>query len=120
MTVPKRPPAWALAADFLAFALALTGLFVLLSGDLSFRLLAVRVSVRSAWRPFVWASVILALRNGLAPRPPSFAWLLAPLSALTWRRLRADARAPLAMGEAGLAEPLALTRRERFAKATLL
>jgi hypothetical protein len=99
MTDPKRPPAWALAADLIAVVLIVAAVFALQTTDLSFRLFGVRVSMRSAWRPFLWAAVVLAVRNWFVRRPPSFSWLLFPFRASTWRRLASDAANPIGTDE---------------------
>src|SRR5512134_2931444 len=99
MRASNRPPGWALAADLLAVVLVVAGVFVLLSNDLSFRIIGTRVSVRSAWRPFLWALLVLAVRNWYVRRPASFSWLLTPFKPSTWARLRREAKAPLLMDE---------------------
>jgi hypothetical protein len=99
MRASNRPPGWALAADLLAVVLVVAGVFVLLSNDLSFRFIGTRVSVRSAWRPFLWALLVLAVRNWYVRRPASFSWLLTPFKPSTWARLRREAKAPLLMDE---------------------
>jgi hypothetical protein len=120
MRLSNKPPGWALAADLLAVALLVTGLFVLFSNDFSFRLLTIRVSVRSAWRPFLWAFVVLAIRNWVVRRPPSFNWLLIPFKPSTFRRLWADAKAPLPLDERAVLEAEPLTRHQRVGRFGLL
>jgi len=35
----------------------------------------VHLSIRSAWRPFLWALVVLGIRNWFVPKPGTFDWL---------------------------------------------
>jgi hypothetical protein len=116
MPASNKPPGWALAADLLAVVLIVAGTFVLLSNDLSFRFIGIRVSVRSAWRPFVWAVLVLAVRNWYVRRPPSFSWLLTPFKPSTWARLRQDACAPLSMDERALVDNQAATVPRRLGR----
>ena len=68
----------ALAADVLAAALLAIGTLALFSDDLSLRIAGIRISMRTSWRPFVLAVIVLAIRNWFVRQPPSFAWAIAP------------------------------------------
>jgi hypothetical protein len=89
-------------ADALAVALLAAGTYVLLSNDLAFRLFGARVSMRTAWRPYLWAVIVLAIRNWFVRRPPSFGWLLTPFRRSTWVRLAREAVDPISMDEGAL------------------
>src|SRR5689334_21476482 len=102
MTDSHKPPRLALAADVLALGLFAAGTYALSHSDLMFRLLGLRVSIRSAWRPYAIAFVVLAIRNALVRRPPSFAWVLARLPRLSLARLAQEAAAPLPLEEQAL------------------
>jgi hypothetical protein len=120
MNVSNRLPRWALAADLLAVVLAILGVVVLLWSDLSFRFIGIRVSLRSPWRPVLWAVLVLAARNWYVRRPPSFSWILTPFKPSTWARLRREAKAPLVMDERALLDIDALTVRRMVGWLTLL
>jgi hypothetical protein len=92
----------ALAADFLAVALFAAGTLALLDTDLSFRVLGFRVTMRTAWRPFLWGAIVLLIRNWMVPRPPSFVWLLVPFRRFTRERLGREAREDLPLDEHAL------------------
>ena len=62
-----KPSKRALAADVLAAALLAAGTVSLFSNDLSLRIAGIRISMRTSWRPFVLAVVVLAIRNWLGP-----------------------------------------------------
>jgi hypothetical protein len=109
-----------LAADFLAAALLVAGTAALLSDDLSFRIAGVRVSVRTAWRPYLWAAAILLIRNWTVPHPPSFIWAVAPFRPDAWRRLVREAHAPLPLDERELFTGARSTRRRLEGLAALL
>jgi hypothetical protein len=98
MTASRK--AW--AADLLVVALFAAGTIALLNPDLNFRLLGFRVTMRTAWRPFVFAIVVLVIRNWLVRDPPSFSWLLFPFRRSTTRQLANDAKAPLPVEERSL------------------
>jgi hypothetical protein len=101
------PPKKALAADLLALALIAAGTIASVSDSTSLRILGVRISMRSSWRPFMLAVVVLAIRNALVRRPPSFAWVVAPFRRFSLARLVKEAK-----------EPLPLDERDLFAKVT--
>jgi hypothetical protein len=56
-------PPWARAADIAAIALLFLALFVLMDGGALTTLAGVRISVRSFWRPVMWALALIALRH---------------------------------------------------------
>ena len=97
MTPSKK----ALAADLLAVALLAAGAIALFSTDLSLRVAGIRISMRTSWRPFLLAVIVLAIRNALVRQPPSFAWALAPLRRFSQRLLQ-EARHPLPLDERAL------------------
>src|SRR5580765_5007057 len=98
-----KPSKKALAADILAAALLAAGTVSLFSNDLTLRIAGVRISMRTAWRPFVLAVVVLAVRNWLVRQPPSFAWVIAPFRRFSLARLVKEARDPLPLDERALA-----------------
>jgi len=63
---------WAAIADGLAFVLFLAGVAAITLDDASFWIGPVLVRMRSAWRPFLWATIVLVIRHWFAPKPPSF------------------------------------------------
>ena len=63
---------WASVADTLVFILFLAGIATLILDDASFRIGPLFVKMRSAWRPFLWATLVLVIRNWFVPAPPSF------------------------------------------------
>ena len=112
----------ALAADFLVLALFAAGTLALLDTDLSFRVLGLRITMRTAWRPYLAGAIILFIRNWIVPRPPSFAWLLVPFRRSTLARLATEAREKLPLDEHALfgradrkrgREPFSATRRRK-------
>ena len=68
-------PRLARAADILAAILFVLGTIAVFTPGLEFNLGVARLSIRSAWRPYLWALVIVALRNWFVPEPPSLNWL---------------------------------------------
>jgi hypothetical protein len=92
----------ALLADLVVVTLLVAGTIAFLTPDLSVRFLGLRISMRSAWRPYLWAAIILIIRNLLVRRPPSFAWVLVPFRGLTRTGLRAELAQALPIGEAAL------------------
>lgn len=92
----------ALAADLLAVVFLAAGTIALFTSDLSFRIAGVRVSVRTSWRPFLLAVIVLVIRNVLVRRPPSFAWVLAPFRRFSFARLVREAKDPLPLDERAL------------------
>ena len=77
----------ALAADVLALVLLAAGTIAHFTSDVSFRIVGLRISMRTSWRPFLLAVIVLAIRNVLVRRPPSFAWALTPFRRFTFARL---------------------------------
>ncbi|MBI3492847.1 MAG: hypothetical protein HY047_13880 [Acidobacteria bacterium] len=49
--------------DVLAVALIVTGTIVVVTGPMRFHLGGLRISVGSPWRPYLWATLVLALRH---------------------------------------------------------
>ena len=94
----------ALAADFLAAVLLAAGALALFTSDLSFRILGVRISMRTPWRPFLLAVIVLVIRNVLVRRPPSFIWVLTPFRRFSFARLVKGTRDPLPLDERALFE----------------
>jgi hypothetical protein len=92
----------ALAADLLAATLITVGCVALFSNDLTLRIAGMRISLRTSWRPFLLAVIVLAVRNWLVRRPPSFAWLIAPFRRSSLARLVKEARDPLPLDERAL------------------
>jgi hypothetical protein len=83
------------------------GALALLTSGLEFRIGFIHLSMRSAWRPYLWALIVLGVRNWLAPEPASLEWLAK------------RARGPLPFEERALfGEPL--TWRQRFTRVALL
>ena len=105
-----NPPKKALAADLLAVALLAAGAIALFSTGLSLRIAGVRISMRTPWRPFLLAVMVLAIRNALVRQPPSFAWAIAPFRRFSLARLLKEARDPLPLDERALFEKV--TARE--------
>src|SRR6185295_15951453 len=99
-----NPSKKALAADLLAAALLAAGTISLFSNDLSLRIAGIRISMRTSWRPFVLAIIVLAVRNWLVRRPPSFAWVIAPFRRFSLARLAREAGDPLPLDEDALFE----------------
>lgn len=94
----------ALAADFLAVVLLAAGALALFTSDLSFRILGVRISMRTSWRPFLLAVIVLVIRNVLVRQPPSFAWILTPFRRFSFAQLVEEAKGPLPIDERALFE----------------
>jgi len=98
------PSKKALAADAVAAALLAAGTISLFSNDLSLRFAGIRISMRTSWRPFVLAIVVLAIRNWLVRQPPSFAWVIAPFRRFSLGRLAGEAGNPLPLDECALTD----------------
>jgi hypothetical protein len=97
-----NPSKKAVAADVLAAALLAIGTLSLFSDDLSLRIVGIRISVRTPWRPFVLAVIVLAIRTWLVRQPPCFAWAIAPLRRFSLARLVKEAGDPLPLDERAL------------------
>jgi hypothetical protein len=63
-------PRWAAAGDIGAVALLLAAVYVWLDGGFAVQLGGLRLSVRSAWRLLLWASILLCLRHVLIRDAP--------------------------------------------------
>jgi hypothetical protein len=71
-----RPlPRLARAADILAIALVLVGTIVTFTPGIDLRFGFFRLSIHSAWRPCLWALVVLGIRHWFVPEPGTFDWL---------------------------------------------
>src|SRR4026208_1130860 len=104
MNAPKK----ALAADFFAVLLLAAGTIAHFTNDLSFRLPGVRISMRTSWRPFLFAVVVLIIRNVLVRQPPSFAWVLTLLRRFSFARLVTSATDPFPLDERALFQRVTL------------
>jgi hypothetical protein len=69
-------PPLARAADLLAALLFLLGTIALVTPGMEFDLGVMRLSIRSAWRPYLWALAVLGIRHWFVPQPASLDWLL--------------------------------------------
>jgi len=69
-------PRFARAADVLAAVFFLVGTIALVTPGMEFHLGFVHLSMRSAWRPYLWALLVLLIRNWLVPKPASLDWLM--------------------------------------------
>ena len=87
-------PWWATAADIAAAALLLTTLYVWVDGGFVAELAGFRLSVRSAWRLALWASILLFLRHVLIRDYPLHRTLASALARLTDRIPKGGALAP--------------------------
>ena len=63
------------AADMLAALLVLVGTLVIYTPGVDLQFGFVRLSIHSAWRPYLWALVVLGIRNWLVPKPGTLDWL---------------------------------------------
>jgi hypothetical protein len=72
---PRSVPRLARAADILAAVLFAIGTIALLTDGLELRLGLLRLSMRSAWRPYLWALLLLVIRNWIVPSPGTLDWL---------------------------------------------
>jgi hypothetical protein len=98
MNAPRK----ALAADLFAAVLLAAGTAALFTTDLTFRFAGVRISLRTPWRPFLLAAIVLAIRNLLVRQPPSFAWVVTPFKRFSLARLVQEAHEPLPLDERAL------------------
>jgi hypothetical protein len=83
-----------MAADIAAVALLLTALYVWVDGGFVAEVAGFRLSVRSAWRLALWASVLLFLRHVLIRDYPLHRRLASALARLTDRIPKGGALAP--------------------------
>ena len=72
---PQPLPRLARAADVLAAVLLLVGTIAMFTPGIDVRLGSVRLSIHSAWRPYLWALVVLASATGSFRSPPALDWL---------------------------------------------
>ena len=71
MPSPREPlPWWVRAADAAALLLLFLALFVAIDGGFVLRPAGFRISIRSEWRPILWAGILLLLRHVLVRDPP--------------------------------------------------
>jgi hypothetical protein len=63
----------AFSADLLVAALAIAGMMSLILGGYRLRLFGIRISVMSAWRPWIFGAVLLGIRAWVHPH---VAWLI--------------------------------------------
>jgi hypothetical protein len=75
LKTPRPLPRLARAADILAAVLAAVGTIAMCTPGVEFQIGFVHLSIRSAWRPYLWAIVLLAVRNWIVPAPGTFDWL---------------------------------------------
>lgn len=85
-------PRWAQCADIAAIVLLAVAGQVIMAGGFVFRLLGVRISIRTEGRTLVWAIAILVIRHILVRRPslPLHLWMLAQRLAKAAGRLPRD------------------------------
>ncbi len=107
LETPHHVPRLARAADILAAVLAIVGTFAMSTSGMAFQIGFIHLSIHSAWRPFLWALIVLGIRNWFVPRPATFEWLS--------RR----AGGPLPFDEHGLFGE-SLTWRQRLGRLALL
>jgi hypothetical protein len=69
-------PRWARVADVLAAVLFGIGTLALFTRGFEVDVGPLNLSMRSTWRPYLWALLLLGVRSWLAPAPPTFEWLL--------------------------------------------
>jgi hypothetical protein len=98
----------ALAADLLALVLLAAGTIAHFTNDLSLRIAGVRISMRTSWRPFLLAVIVLVIRNVLVRQPPSFAWAVTPFRRFSFARLAKEAKDPLPLDERALFQRVTL------------
>jgi hypothetical protein len=60
----------------LAAVLVLVGTIAMVTPGMELHFGFMRVSMRSAWRPYLWALLILLIRNWFVPKPPTLDWLM--------------------------------------------
>lgn len=66
---PRALPFWAAALDLLGIALLLLAAYVAYHGGFVLHVADSYISIRSAWRPLLWATVVLGARHALRRRP---------------------------------------------------
>lgn len=72
----SRPvPRLARAADILAAGFAIAGTIALCTDGAEFQIGFIHLSMRSPWRPYLWALIVLGIRNWIVPEPGTLAWL---------------------------------------------
>ena len=65
----RHVPSLARAADILAAVFVVIGTIAICTSGIDLRIGFLRLSIRSAWRPYLWALVILGIRHWFVPRP---------------------------------------------------
>jgi hypothetical protein len=104
---PRPLPRLARAADILAAVFVVIGTIAMVSSGMEVQIGFVHLSMRSAWRPYLWALILLGLRNWFVPEPATLDFLA--------RR----ARGPLPFDERSLFGE-SLTWRQRIGTLALL
>ena len=90
-------PSWVRAADILALALLGLALYIAVDGGFVARVGDVRLSFRSAWRPVLWAAIVIIARHVFARQPTLLENLLhwwTGLIAWVWSAARAAGPLP--------------------------
>ncbi len=122
-------PSWVRAADILALALLGLALYIAVDGGFVARVGDVRLSLRSEWRPVLWAAIVIIARHLFARRPTLLENVLhwwTGLSAWVWSAARAAGPLPdddqiLGRSESGVADRSSGTgRRILWAAAVIL
>ena len=62
-------PSWVRAADILALALLGLAFYIAVDGGFVAHVGDVRLSFRSAWRPVLWAAIVIIARHVFARQP---------------------------------------------------
>jgi hypothetical protein len=75
LNTSRSLPRLARAADILATVLLLLAVIAVCTSGIDLRIGFLRLSIRSAWRPFLLALVILGIRHWFVPKPATFEWL---------------------------------------------
>jgi mannosyltransferase PIG-V len=70
-------PRWASLLDLLTVILLIATLVLLAFGGVRFRVAGLRVSIMSAWRPFLAAAIVAAIRHVIVRRDPLYARVVA-------------------------------------------
>src|SRR6187200_905992 len=90
-------PSWVGAADILSLSLLGLALYIAVDGGFVARVGEVRLSLRSEWRPVLWAGMVIIARHLFARRPTLLENVLhwwTGLSAWVWSAARAAGPLP--------------------------
>ena len=71
----SRPLRLARAADILAAVLVVVGTIAMSTSGMELQIGFVHLSMRSAWRPYLWALIVLGIRNWFVPEPATLDFL---------------------------------------------